>query len=112
MMDVRPALVLLTALLVACGSAAPTADLPPPRVLTAVPAADLAAGQDEVSLEIIELMCSPCAAQIVSRSRSLPGVTDVSMVLASKTLIVRFDTARTERGTVISSVEEIVATIQ
>ena len=112
MMDVRPALVLFAALLVACGSAAPTADLPPPRVLNAAQSADLTAGEEEISMEIIELMCNPCAAQIVSRSRLLPGVTDVSMILASKTLIVRFDTSRTERGTVIASVEEIVATIQ
>ena len=110
---VRPALVLFTALLIACGSSAPTADLPPPRVLDAAAAStDLAAGEEEVSMEIIELMCHPCASQIVSRSRLLPGVTKVSMVLASKTLIVRYDTARTGRESVISSVEEIVATIQ
>ena len=112
MMDVRPALVLFTALLIACGSA-PTADLPPPRVLdTAAASADLAVGEEEVSMEIIELMCNPCAAQIVSRSRLVPGVTKVSMILASKTLIVRFDTARVGRESVISSVEDIVATIQ
>ena len=113
MMDVRPALVLFTALLIACGSSAPTADLPPPRVLDASAAsADLAVGEEEVSMEIIELMCNPCAAQIVSRSRLVPGVTKVSMILASKTLIVRFDSARVARDSVISSVEDIVATIQ
>ena len=110
MMDVRPALVLFAALLIACGSAG-SSNLPPPRVIAAAPA-DRASGQDEVSMEIIELMCSPCAAEIVSKSRQLPGVTNVSMVQASKTLTVRYDTARTSRESVISSVEEIVATIQ
>jgi copper chaperone CopZ len=112
MMDVRPALVFVAALLIACGSAGST-NLPPPRVVAAadVPA-DLTSGQDEVSMEIVELMCSPCAAEIVSKSRQLPGVTKVSMFQASKTLTVRYDTARTSRESVISSVEEIVATIQ
>jgi copper chaperone CopZ len=111
MMDVRPALVLVTALLVACGTA--SAALPPPRVIDAVQRSiDLASGQDELSMEVIELMCSPCAAQIVGKSRQLPGVTHVSMVLASKTLTVRYDTNLTGRERVIAAVEQIVASIQ
>ena len=73
---------------------------------------DLAASEDEVSMEIIELMCNPCAAQIVSKSRLLPGVTKVSMVLATKTLTVRYDAGLTGRDSVIASVEQIVASIQ
>ena len=63
-------------------------------------------------MEIIELMCNPCAAQIVGQSRLLAGVTHVSMVLASKTMTVRFDTSLTRRDQVIASVEQIVASIQ
>jgi copper chaperone CopZ len=111
MMDVRPALVLVTALLVACGTA--PAHLPPPRVVGYAQApADLELGQDEISMEVLELMCSPCAAQIVGQSRRLDGVTHVSMLLASKTLTVRFDTRITLRERVIASVEQIVANIQ
>lgn len=116
MMDVRPALVLFTAFLVACGgpvAALPPADLPVPRVIeSATVSTDAAASEDEVSMEIIELICNPCAAQIVGRSRLLPGVTHVSMVLASKTMTVRFDTSLTARDQVIASVEQIVASIQ
>ena len=110
----RPALFLSTALLLACGAPAaalPPADLPAPRVLDAV-SSDVAANEDEVAMEIIELMCNPCAAQIVGQSRLLPGVTHVSMVLASKTMTVRFDTSLTRRDQVIASVEQIVASIQ
>jgi hypothetical protein len=46
MMDVRPALVLFSALVVGCSQAA--ASLPPPHLVQTVRAADLAAGQDEV----------------------------------------------------------------
>lgn len=108
---VRPALVLFAALFIACGI--PQAILPAPRILDSVPvAADVEAGQDELSMEVIELMCNPCAAQIVSKSRLVPGVTHVSMVLATKTLTVRFDPALITRGALIASVEQIVATIQ
>ena len=110
MMDVRPALVLLAALLLACE--APASALPAPRVLNSVPVADVATAQEDLSLEVIELMCNPCAAQIVGKSRLVPGVTRVSMVLASKTLTVRFDRALVARDAVISSVEQIVASIQ
>ena len=116
MMDVRPALVLLTALSVACGAptaAVPAAALPVPTVIdTATVSTELAAGEDEVSMEIIELMCNPCAAQIVGKSRLIPGVTHVAMVLASKTLTVRYDRDLTARSEVIASVEQIVASIQ
>ena len=111
MMAVRPALVLFAALLISCGS--PQAALPAPRILDSVPvSADADAGQDEVSMEVIELMCNPCAAQIVSKSRLVPGVTHVSMVLATKTLTVRFDPVLITRRALIASVEQIVATIQ
>jgi len=110
---VRSALVLFAALLIACGSPLPAAKLPTPQVIdSAAASTDLAVGEDEVSMEIIELMCNPCAAQIVSKSRLLPGVTKVSMVLATKTLTVRYDTGLTGRDSVISSVEQIVASIQ
>ncbi len=102
---------LFTALLIACGTQ--PAALPAPRLLEGAPtSADVEDDQAELSMEVIELMCSPCAAQIVSQSRLVPGVTHVSMVLATKTLTVRFDPERITRQALIASVEQIVATIQ
>ena len=63
-------------------------------------------------MQIIELMCRPCAAQIVGHSKALPGVASVTMELSTKTRTVRFDTNLTERDRVIASVEQIVANIQ
>ena len=109
----RSALVLFAALLIACGSPLPAAKLPALQVIdSAVTSADLSASEDEVSMEIVELMCNPCAAQIVSKSRLVPGVTKVSMVLATKTLVVRYDSGLIGRDSVIASVEQIVASIQ
>jgi copper chaperone CopZ len=107
---VRPALVLCCALLVSCGAGATAA--PPPHLVQGVAAADLAAGEDEVTMEIIELMCRPCASQIVADSRGLPGVTAVHMELATKTLTLRFDTHVTAKRSVIAAVEDIVSRIQ
>ncbi len=106
----RLALVLCAALALSC--ARPAAGPPPPQIVRSIPAEALALGEDEVSMEIIELMCRPCASQIVGDSRLLPGVTAVHMELATKTLTLRFDTARTQRDRVIASVEQIVAAIQ
>ncbi|HUQ42114.1 MAG TPA: hypothetical protein VM052_06415 [Candidatus Limnocylindrales bacterium] len=75
-------------------------------------AADLPAGNQELSMEVIELMCSPCAAQIVSKSRQIAGVTHVSMVLATKTLTLQFDPSVAARESIVASVEQIVASIQ
>ena len=108
----RQALVLFAALLIACGSAPGASALPAPHVVRAARAADLAAGEDEVTLEIVELMCRPCAAQVVSAAREISGVRRVSMELATKTLTLRYDSAVIARDRLISSVEQIVANIQ
>jgi copper chaperone CopZ len=110
---VRPALILVGAVLfVGCSAPLPAAAPPLPRLVQTDPAPDLAVGQQELSMEVIELMCSPCAAQIVGRSRQLPGVSQVSMVLATKTLTLRYDPKLVVREDLIASVEQIVATIQ
>jgi len=111
-MRVRLALVLVTALLIGCSATLPAAAPPQPRLVQAEPAPDLAVGQQELSMEVIELMCSPCAAQIVGRSRQIPGVSQVSMVLATKTLTLRYDPTLVGRESLIATVEQIVATIQ
>lgn len=78
-------------------------------IAAAMPAAE---GDEEVSLEILELMCSPCADKIVHGSRALHGVTFVSMQLNTKTLTVRFDPAITDRDAVVVAVDTIVASIR
>lgn len=108
----RLALFLFSAVLVACGQASAPAGPPAPRVVPAAHAADLAANEDEVSMEIIELMCSPCAAQIVREAKMLSGVTRVHLELTTKTLTLRYDTGLTGRVRVVAAVEQIVAAIQ
>lgn len=63
-------------------------------------------------MEIVELMCRPCASQIVAGAKELPGIVTVHMELATKTLTLVFDTSLTQRDRVVASVEEIVGRIQ
>jgi len=109
---VRPALFLVLALTMACTRPVPAAAPPPPHLVQAAAPSDLAAGEDEVSMEIVELMCRPCASQIVSGSKELPGVTSVHMELATKTLTLRFETSVTARDRVVAAVEDLVARVQ
>lgn len=63
-------------------------------------------------MEVIELMCRPCAQQIVQSAKDLPGVTNVRMELSTKTLTLRFATGVTAADRVVAEVEDIVARVQ
>lgn len=108
----RPALIVLLIAVVGCARPFPAAAPPPPHLVRAASAEVLAAGEDEVSMEVIALMCRPCASQIVHDAKELPGVTSVRMELATKTLTLRFETSVTGRDRIVSAVEDIVARVQ
>ena len=109
----RLALIFCAAIaLASCARTVPAAAPPPAHVVQAAQAEDLAPGQDEVSMEIIELMCRPCASQIVGQSERIPGITSVHLELETKTLTLRFETRYIAKDQVIASVEQIVANIQ
>lgn len=96
----------------ACTRALPAAAPPPPHLVQTTSSDALGAGEDEVSMQVIELMCRPCAQQIVQSSKELPGVTSVRMELSTKTLTLRFETSVTAATQVVAEVEEIVARVQ
>ena len=108
----RPALVVLLTLSAACAPRVPGAAPPPPHLVQAAASDALAPGEAEVSMEVIELMCRPCASQIVQDAKELPGVTSVRMELATKTLALRFEISATSRDRVVAAVEDIVARVQ
>lgn len=85
---------------------------PPPHLVQPAASDALAPGEDEVSMEVLALMCRPCATQIVEHAKLLPGITGVKTELATKTLTLRFETSATSRDRVVAAVEEIVARAQ
>lgn len=101
------------ALLILCAACAPAAvSAPPAHVVQVAAAGALPAGEDEVTMEVIELMCRPCASRIVHDAKELPGVTSVHMELATKTLTLRFEKALTGRDRVVAAIQDIVSRIQ
>jgi len=69
------------------------------------------ASDGEVTVEITELMCLTCRTEIAAGCRKIPGVTDVSVDLAARTMTLRFDTAVTTRARVVAAVETVVGSI-
>ena len=113
----RPGLVLsalVLAVVVACGSpAAPGAGPAAATDTSADPGAVIvaSASEGEITVEITELMCLTCRSQIAAGCRKIPGVTEVSVDLAARTMTLRFDGAVTNKERVVAAVETDVGSI-
>ena len=105
----RPGLCLLAvvALFVADGgstiSATAARGLPPVVVV--------ASASDQVTMNVLELVCRSCAQHVLSGCREIPGVASVEMDLRTKQLTLHFDAALTTRERVIAAVDAVVSTI-
>lgn len=106
----RPGLLLFAAValfLSAC--AAPTSpktvarDLPP---VTLVASAD-----DEITVNVLELICQTCYEHIISGCRHIDGVVSVDVDRREKLITLHFDSSVTTRERVLAAVDEVVATI-
>jgi copper chaperone CopZ len=106
---VRPGLLLLVtfALFVgACGtpmSKTAERELPP---ITLV-----ASANDEVTVNVLELICQTCYEHIVVGCRDIEGVVSVEVDRKEKLITLHFDASRTTRERVLAAVDEVVATI-
>ena len=113
----RPGLLLsalVLAVVVACGSpAAPGAGPAAATDTSADPGAVIvaSASEGEITVEITELMCLTCRSQIAADCRKIPGVTEVSVDLAARTMTLRFDGAVTNKERVVAAVETVVGSI-
>jgi copper chaperone CopZ len=106
---VRPGFLLLVvfALFVAaCGAPASKTtarDLPPVTVV--------ASANDEVTVNVLELICQSCYEHIVFGCRDIDGVASVDIDLKEKLITLHFDSSLTTRARVLAAVDEVVATI-
>ena len=108
-MTVRPGLCLLlvsAVFLGACG--APVAkvvarDLPP---VTLVASAD-----DEVTVNVLELICQSCAEHILAGCRQIEGVASVEADRREKLITLHFDSSLTTRERILAAVDDAVASI-
>ena len=102
----RPGLCLLAALTLLIADAPSiswTRDLPAPIVI--------ASANDEVTLNVLELVCQSCAEHILNGCREIPGVASVVVDRKDKLLTLRFDSSLTSRERVLAAVDAVVSTI-
>ena len=108
-MNVRPGLFLFVLLAMISGACAePTSktaarDLPPVTLV--------ASANDEVTVNVLELMCQTCYEHIISGCRHIEGVVSVEASRKDKLLTLRFDSSVTTRARVLAAVDDVVATI-
>jgi copper chaperone CopZ len=89
----------------ACGGAPATAarDLPPVTVV--------ASANEEVTVNVLELVCQSCAQHILAGCREIPGVASVDVDRKAKLITLHFDSSVTSRERVLVAVDDVVSTI-
>ena len=78
-------------------------DLPPVTLV--------ASANDQVTVNVLELMCHSCYEHIVSGCKNIEGVASVEVDRAEKLITLHFDSSLTSRARVLAAVDDLVATI-
>ena len=108
-MSVRPGLCLFLAsalLFGACGAPVSQTEargLPPVTVV--------ASANDEVTVNVLELICKSCAEHILAGSRQIEGVVSIEVDRKERLVTLRFDSSLTTRARILAAVDELVASI-
>jgi copper chaperone CopZ len=106
---VRPglSLILAVALLCAgCAAPAPTSgarDLPPVTLI--------AAEDEQVTVNVVELFCRSCEEHILAGCKQIPGIGDIEVDRQQQLLTLHFDPTLTTRERVLAALDDIVATV-
>jgi copper chaperone CopZ len=78
-------------------------DLPPVTVV--------ASANDEVTVNVLELICQSCAEHIVAGCRQIEGVASIEVDRKARLMTLRFDSSLTTRDRVLAAVDDVVASI-
>jgi len=78
-------------------------DLPPVTVV--------ASSSDEVTVNVLELVCRSCAEHVIAGCRQIAGVASVAVDRQERLITLYFDSAVTTRERVLAAVDDVVATI-
>jgi copper chaperone CopZ len=100
-------LVVFALLLSACGA---TASRTVTRTLPAVTV--VASANDEVTVNVLELVCKSCAEHILAGCRQIEGVASVAVDRKERLITLHFDPSLTSRARVLAAVDDVVATIR
>jgi len=106
---VRPGLSLFLAgalFFAACGAPVPKTvarDLPPVTLV--------ASANDEVTVNVLELICQSCAEHILAGCRQIEGVASVEADRRERLITLHFDSSVTTRARILAAVDDVVASI-
>ena len=98
--------VVFAVFLSACGAPASrtmSRDLPPVTVV--------ASSNEEVTVNVLELICQSCAEHIVASCRQIEGVVSVKADRKEKLITLHFDSSLTTRERILAAVDDVVASI-
>jgi len=90
----------------ACGAPASrivARDLPPVTVV--------ASSSDQVTVDVLELICQSCAEHILAGCRQIQGVASVAVDRKERLITLYFDSSVTTRARVLAAVDDVVAAI-
>ena len=90
----------------ACGAAASKTEargMPPVTLV--------ASANDEVTVDVLELICQSCAEHILAGCREIEGVASVEADRRARLITVHFDPAVTTRARILAAVDDVVASI-
>ena len=90
----------------ACGapvSKTAARDLPPVTLVTSA--------NDEVTVEVLELICQSCAEHIIAGCRQIQGVASVEADRRERRVTLHFDSSLTNRERILEAVDDVVASI-
>ncbi|HEY8786578.1 MAG TPA: cation transporter [Candidatus Limnocylindria bacterium] len=71
----------------------------------------VASANDEVTVNVLELICKSCAEHILAGCRQIEGVVSVEVDRKERLITLRFDSSLTTRARILAAVDELVATI-
>ena len=71
----------------------------------------VASANDEVTVDVLELICQSCAEHIVAGCKQIEGVASVEADRRARLITLRFDPAVTTRARILAAVDDVVASI-
>jgi copper chaperone CopZ len=78
-------------------------DLPPVTVVVS--------SDEEVTVNVLELICQSCAEHVLAGCRHIEGVASVAVDRRARLITLYFDSSLTTRERVVAAVDDVVATI-
>jgi copper chaperone CopZ len=75
------------------------------------PVTVVASANDEVTVNVLELICQSCAEHIIAGCRRIEGVASVETDRRQKLITLHFDSSMTTRARILAAVDDVVASI-